>query len=317
MADTNITADPIVIATVQYGTPIFGIPFVRDPELDITFYCDDEDELGVPKGIIRLTTVPLGDYLNLTIWPEAIEVTTTQEGSFIESVFISSGLLEVEIIFSSEIDVLTELFKKNWVKWSNIGYLDFTIWKDNVAGERPLDWKGWVYEIKKLKRNVIVYGENGISLLVPADNTYGLNTIYRLGLKGKQAVAGDESIHFFIDKEGTLWSISESLEKLGYSEYLDSLSNPVLSWDLNNRLLYICDGTLGFIYSPDSKSLGKGPNNITGIGYQGGASYIAAPIAISTPTLELWTDIYDIGVRKGKSIESLEFGVDLTTALKG
>jgi hypothetical protein len=317
MADINITATPIAVTIVQSGDPRWGLPFVRDPELDTIFYCDATDRLGnEDAGVIKLTLTPLGTAINKTIWPDPIEVTATPGGTFAAGVLVNPALLTIAVTLSSQAAALTELFKKHWVKWSNIGYLDFTIWKDNIAGERPLDWPGWVYVIKKLNNRVMAYGENGVSILAPAGSTYGLNTVHRLGLIGKQAVAGDDTVHFFIDKEGNLWSIGESLERLDYSEYLASLSNPVLSWDPENKLLYICDGTLGFIYSPADRGLGKGPVNITGLGYKDGISYAVAPIAISTPTFEVWTDIFDMGTRMGKGVDSIELGTDLAVVLK-
>lgn len=334
MADTNIEADPIILTSTQVGNrlvyglisltiapranPLWGHVFVRHPELDITFNCGDSDKFDNEEaGIIKLTLTPISQYLNITVWSDYIEVSISSvDANWVEGIAISEGLIELTAAFGREIDVLTEMFKRNWIKWSNIGSLDFTIWKDNIAGERPLDWPGWVYMVKKLGKRVVAYGENGVSILTPSGVAWGLDTIYRLGLKGRQAIAGDEITHFFIDKEGKLFSVSESFDKLDYSEYLSNLSNPVLSWDPKSRLLYICDGTLGFIYSQDSKSLGKGPVNITGIGYQGGTLYPVAPIAISTPAFEVWSDIYDLGSREGKTIEALEIGTDFSGTLK-
>jgi hypothetical protein len=218
--------------------------------------------------------------------------------------------------------MITTPAKSNWVKWGNIGSIDFTIWKDNIAGERPLDWKGWVYEIKKLGNKVVVYGQNGVSLLVPTGNTYGLHPVHDLGLKGKQAVSGSNSVHFFVDSNGVLFSLGENTmkaslfeasiypDRLDYSEYLSDMSNPVLSWDKSHKLLYICDGMLGYVYSPSNKSLGSGPINVTGVGEQSGTLYVGASSTIVTPAFEMCTDIYDMGSRKNKTISSFEIGTD-------
>jgi hypothetical protein len=213
--------------------------------------------------------------------------------------------------------VETAAKKKNWVGWSDIGSMSFTINRKNVAGERPLDWTGWVYAIKKLGSRPVVYGQNGVSYLLPANNVYGLQTIYRLGLKGRHAVCGTESEHYFVDAEGQLFRLADSLERLDYSEYLDGLASTiVLSYDLQNGFIYICDGTQGYVYSPADKSLGEGPTNISGIGSQGGTLYVAAPAAISTPAFEICFDIYDFGTRNGKTIRSIEIGTDLTGTLQ-
>jgi len=203
------------------------------------------------------------------------------------------------------------------VMWSKIGSMDFTIGKDNVAGQRALDWSGWVYHVKKLGSKAVVYGENGVSFLIPSGVAYGLQTIHRIGLKSKNAVAGTEDAHFFIDNKDQLFSLSEGLEKLDYSEYLTVLTDPVLSFDIEANLLYICDGTYGFVYSPIDKSLGEGPVNVTGISSQGGTLYVAAPAAITTPAFEICTDIYDSGTRKCKTIQFVDFGTNLDQTLYG
>lgn len=204
--------------------------------------------------------------------------------------------------------------KSNWVQWSKVGSLDFTIDKANVAGSRPLDWTGMIYGLKKLGNKVVVYGENGISFLIPSGKTYGLNTIHRTGLKGKSAFAGNEGINFFLDNKGQLFSLTDSIAKLDYSEYLSSLSSDVvLSYDAENMVLYICDDTYGFIYSPSDKSMGTCGVNITGIDNQDGNLYVAASDTISTPLFEICTDIYNAGTNRHKTV----FEVDCGTSVQG
>jgi len=205
--------------------------------------------------------------------------------------------------------------KCNWVRWSNIGDIDFTIGIDNVAGERPMDWSGLVYKILKLSGKVVVYGENGVSIMTPHNVNFGLTTINRSGLLGRQAVAGDDFVHFFIDSFGYLYTLSAELDRLGYEEYFSQMINPILSFDSNEQLLYICDGNLGYIYNPQTKSLGEGPENITGIGYKDGEYLIASKNPITIPTFEIWTDVIDFGSRYSKTLHSIMVGVDLTEDL--
>jgi len=169
-----------------------------------------------------------------------------------------------------------------------------------------------------LGNRVIAYGENGVSILTPSGRTYGLNTIYRIGLKSKHAIAGDDKIHFFVDKKDQLFSLGEELIKLDYSEYLSVLSDYLLtmSYDIESNLVYICDGTYGFVYSPKDKSLGEGPVNVAGMFSQDGTLYVAAPAAITIPNFGICTDIYDLGSRKGKTIYSLEIGTDIEGTLQ-
>ena len=316
----DIIADPIVVTMWQRGNVTLNPPAAINVALNQSFIV----------SAIATTISILGSWLNVNIAASPIIVTTSILGTIKTGKMLSSGAsttIVVTVTINPSADMLTEGVRKNWVKWSNIGNLDFTIWKDNIAGERPLDWKGWVYEIKKLGNKVVVYGENGVSLLAPSGNTYGLLPIHRIGLKGRQAVAGNKKVQFFVDNSGKLFSIGETVmkasmfeasiypEKLDYSEYLASMNDIVLSWDELNNLLYICDGLSGYIYSPDSKSLGSGPINITGIGAQGRVLYTAASGTIAIPTFEICTDIYDMGSRKNKTIASIEIGTDVTEDL--
>ena len=275
-----------------------------------------------------LAAVSYGEFYNGVVSSSTSKLGVGTTGSFIVGIsLIPSGINQ--LVIGSLGDIWVDIVKKNWVKWSNIGSADFTIWKDNIAGARPLDWTGWVYSIKKLGNKVIVYGENGVSSLFPSGVTYGMQTIYRIGIKGRGAVNGDNSIHFFVDTSGHLFSMGELARKsslfeetmrpedLGYSEYLSSMGDLTLSWDSLNKLLYICDGITGYIYNPSSKSFGKGPNNITGIETQGGIQYVGSPIVITTPTFEISTDIFDLSSRKNKNIKYVEVGTNLSGLLEG
>ena len=306
----NVSADPIILTVVVYSTRSTFPPTPRDPLLDQTFNCQaDLDNPNIPEVIVSL----LGDWSNLGTTADFIGITLSQLGSFIKGVVVDASPISITIGFKSA-DVVTEISRRNWLKWSNIGNLDFTIGRDNIAGERPIDWRGWIYEIRKLGNKAAAYGENGVSFLVPVGNSYQLQTVYRVGLYSAGAVTGTEALHFFIDKNGQLWKLGETLELLDYSEFFSSMGDLVMSYDTKNDLIYICDGTYGFIYSIKSKSLGKGPVNITGVGLRDDTLYVASSgaDAIVTPTFEICTDIYDMGTRKHKTIKSIEVGTDLT-----
>ena len=282
------------------------------PELDITFNCLGYDKYGDPnQGVayayaLAYGSIPFVDF-EATAYAYGIASATPIWGSVFSGTALAYGLAYGNL--------LLENLRANLIKWSNIGSLDFTIGRDNVAGEQRTDWAGWVYDIKKLGDKVVVYGENGVSLLIPSGTNYGLNTIYRIGLKNKQSVTGNDAAHYFIDNKGQLFSLGETLQKLDYSEYLSAMNSPVMSYDAEIDLVYICDGTLGYVYSPRDKSFGSGPVNITGISSQDGTLYAVAPATIVIPNFEKCTDIYDFGTRKLKTIFSLEFGVDLQTTL--
>lgn len=290
-------------------------PAARNPDLDIVFDCAGTDSAGNPDvGKLSVTTDISGIWLNKTIFASPMVVTLSQHGAYIKGILVSAS----PFVATSSLkgDITTQSVGMGWVRWSNIGNLDFTVGRDNIAGERPLDWKGPVYLIKKLNNKVVVYGNSGISILVPAGNSFGLNTIYRVGLKGKNAVCGDDTKHFYIDDKGQLWRLGEGLDKLDYSEYLSAMSSSVvMNYDNAKNLVYICDGTLGYVYNPETKSLGAGYVNISGFGYQGDISYFTSPATIVTPPFEICTDIYDFGTRGPKTIWSVEVGTNLTQVL--
>lgn len=279
--------------------------FPRNPLLDQIIFVDPIDieleitgsmfTVCIDRGTIDITLEIVGGppVLGIVIPGSSIEIT-------------------IELVHSY---FTLESMRSNWVKWSKIGYLDFTIDQSNMAGERPMDWKGWVYGIRKLGNKIIVYGENGVTTLELKDVAVGMTTIYRIGVKNPGAVSGDDGVHFFVDKENRLIKIENKLVLLDYSEFISQLSNVILTYDKRKELLYICDGILGFVYSSRTGSFGQGPANITGIDSQGGVVYAVAPNSIVTPKFEIKTDIYDFGTRKPKTIEIVEFGIDATEDL--
>lgn len=288
----------------------------RNPTLDSTIAVTGYDATGKPYGLL-MTGELLGGWYNITLTADKFKLEGEILGTFVYGL-IFTGLLESEAklfptgTFVSFRGITTE----NWVKWSDIGSLDFTINRANVAGERPVDWSGYVYCIKKLGTKIIVYGENGVSLLPPVGVNFGLETVYRIGLKGKHAIAGNEMKHFFVDNKGNLFKVTTGLEEIGYSEFLSAMNESiVLSYDEERRLLYLCDGVLGFVYNDEANSFGKCSPNITGIGYKSGIEYVAASSAIVTDAFEICTDTFDFGVRSGKTVFNVELGTDLTVGL--
>jgi hypothetical protein len=316
-----VVADPFELTLMQLGRlELHDRASDRNPELDSEFDCGRYGNDGVEVGKIIVTTSILGTWLNVGVVASPIVVTTSIiAGDEFAGTFFSTGVdskITLTVTIPVSATVVTLGSKGNWVKWSDIGHLDFTISKANVAGERPLDWRGWVYGLKKLGDKVVAYGQNGVSFLNPSGITYGLQTIHRIGLKGRSAFCGTDFEHFFIDVKGRLYRVGPTLELLDYSKYLDTLgSTVVMSLDDQNHLIYICDGLVGFVYSIKDKSLGTGPVNVTGVGSQSGTLYIAASSTISTPVFEICTDIYDMETRKNKTITSIEIGTDQTEDL--
>jgi hypothetical protein len=259
----------------------------------------------------------LGELLNEVVIVGSIEGELELLGSAVITVMINADPLEstISLIHTYAINSTN---RGNWVRWSDIGSLKFVINERNIAGERPLDWSGQVYELLKLDKFVVAYGSNGVTIMTPVENKYGIKTISRVGLKSKGSVCGTEDEHFFIDLQNKMYRLSsEGLQLLDYSEYLSVLTNPRMSLDINTGFIYICDGTYGFVYSTQSKSFGSGPINVTGIGSKNGTLYVASPDdKIEVPKLDICTDIYDLGSRVSKTIQYIEIGTDLIDSLE-
>ncbi len=292
--------------------------FIED--FNLYFDCTGIGVNGIRNpGVIDIELGMAGEWLDKTFADtEIIEVVITADLDDHFGLTLGDGeVIDVTIIpvFADALFVLEDA-KTNWVSWSRIGSLDFDIERSNEAGTRPMMWTGAVHEIKMLNNLVVVYGENGVSEMAPRDVHWGLKELSGIGIAGKNAVAGTDKVHWFVDKLGQLWQYADALMRLDYREYLSGLTNPVLSWDESERLLYICDGTDGYVYSPDSHSLGKGPENVTGIRYRDDTTYIVGPANIEIPLFSLTTDIFDLGSRKEKTIFNMEFGTDVDAVLQ-
>jgi hypothetical protein len=295
----NVAATPFVVAlqlkqVVLTHTP----PGVRNPDLDGTFPGAYYDAL-VPT----ITLTLLGNWLNTAPTFTALTLTLTLDADWAPSAMLNVDA-HIDLTMELSGDFSTELSRRNWVKWSNIGNLDFTIGRDNVAGERPMFWQGWVYAIKKLGKSVIVYGEQGVALLNPSGYNWGMATVSGIGVQSKLAVCGNETVHYFVDIHSRLCRMMEKLEILGYDEFLSTMSDIVLSYDETLGRVYICDGMDGYVYSERDKSLGRGPGNITGIALD----LVTSAGAIDDIPFEICTDIYDLGTRKDKTIMDVDFG---------
>jgi len=322
MADTTFK-DPALLTTVAvrlqaiYSTaPGHG----RDPALDQILNAG-----GTQADIPRIALTLLGGWINFRYNADPFRAAVMLRGSWVKTISIVAEPLRIAIRWKLGASFIggpgwtSAPAKGNWVKWSKIGSLDFTIDKGNLAGERPMDWPGTVWGLKWLGDKIAVYGQNGITLLTPAGNAFGMQTLSQVGLRGKLALADIGGVHYALDRNSHLFTVvpGQGVKDLDYSEYLISLgAGAVLSYDPFDQLLYLCDGTSGFIYDPVAGSLGVGPINITGMDYRGGTRYIAAQAAVTMPLFEITTDTYDMGSRHAKSIQSIEAGLDTTVAVE-
>jgi hypothetical protein len=294
MAELTLNTSNVIVRSQGIVSIFPGAPLDYDKLITIKWYGDGDDVVSGSEGSF-----------NPNKSDNTTHMVAASEGFYVE--YILHDLAPTNMTADSYGEMWIDANKSNWIAWSDIGSLDFTIKRSNVAGNMPLDWKGFVHNIQKLESKVIAYGTKGVSILTPAGKAYGLNTIHKVGLKGRDSFAGNDSVHYFIDSLGCMYSLSDKLKKLDYREYFSLMTNPVMTFDEEQNLLYICDGAIGYIYSPESKSLGAGPVNVTGTSSSSGM--------ITVPTFEICTDIYDFGTRRMKTIYQFELGTDVTGIL--
>lgn len=298
--------DPLEMNLTLFATLSLFPGAERDPTKDRFYRMPEALELNLSiEGISA----------NIGIDAEPLEMTLTLvEANPIMGKVMSGDALAIDLSLV-DFGFTVRGAKANWVKWSKIGDLNFTLDESNLAGERPMDWKGFIYGIKKLGNKVMVYGQSGVSALVPTNVHYGMERVYDTGVLNKGALAGNEKVHYFIDKLYRLIKIDQNLNKLDYSEYISLMTPPViLSYDSIKKLLYICDGDIGYVFGEEVSSFGEGPVNVTGIGSQD-ELVVASSLPIVTPKFVITSDIYDFGTRKPKTITRLEVGTDLTHSL--
>ena len=321
-------ADPIDIRISNRGAATGWPTDVRDPLLDTWWYCTGWTSGGeLDPGVITITLGVSGDNFNRTVVADPIDIAIGVSGTDIAGLVLS-GIIDIAIGVSGEAYLVPA--QTEWVWTSRIGHLSFDKDDGGEVTKRPMPWSGWIYAIKKLGNGVIVYGQNGVSSLIPVGLTWKLETLHQIGLKGKNSVVAVPPItptkHVFIDKAGNLVTIGHNggvriapdspIQVVDYSLWLSALSNlTVLSYDQDKGLIYISDGTRGFVLS--ETGLGQGPSTITGGGYKTGTFYATASVAPTFDPMALCTDTLDFGTRTKKTITGLSLGVNATNDLYG
>lgn len=318
MWPVSITAEPFVIELSLRGIYSSSTASDRDSTLDQTFAADAfEIELSLH-----------GEWLNKTFASSALfEIELSLDGEWLDNITIASALFVIELDLNrggtgawlgGPTWTSTSGPQSNWVKWSQIGVLDFTQDRSNVAGQMPLPWKGAVWAIKRRGDRIVVYGKNGVATLVTGGTAFGYQTLPTAGLKSKLAVCDTGEAHYFVDSQNRLWKLGQGLELLDYREWIATLGSTIaIVFNPDTRLLYIDDGTIGFVYNVDSGSMGKGPATVTGIGLQDGTLYVVASGTMTIPDFAITTGVEDFGTRKGKTVRYLEAAVDTTLTLQG
>lgn len=243
---------------------------------------------------------------------------------------------------------------ENFVGWTSIGAEDLWFWLDKTYAEQgpveeitydsaardafylsvlkrnelgfvPMPWSGAVLVVKKLGDNVIVYGEQGISMLFPVTSpfpTFGVKHLLSVGIQGRGAVGGDESQHICIDNSGCVWRLraDSPVERLGYEEFFVSfLSNSfIVNYNPHLQDFYITivgDSLIAsrlFTLTKFGLSYGLTPLITSGQFHSG--AYIGVFETVDyNPDFLLILDQMDFGTRKPKTLTRLEVGYDAAT----
>lgn len=238
----------------------------------------------------------------------------------------------------------------NWVIWSSIGGGDFPLWLfyPNIAvegfmeewgdnytfdiensmllehlrrgefGFMPMPWQGTVQRMLPMGNNVIVYGDEGISALVPASaqGTFGLKRINDVGVVSRGAVFGTEdSGHVYLDKSGDLWLVTQDLqaERLGFSEFLfDLVGNKVIvTYDEHRNNFYITDSTNSFVLDQGLTKIREHPTST--FYHEGGKIGLFTTEVYSGGRVV--TGAFDMGFRGIKTITAIAIGADSTSRM--
>jgi hypothetical protein len=298
---------------------IYPSPPDPNPLSNITYFVQGYDSNHIKRLPPLGAGLVSGHVQNIYFWPDKALGAGFVHGNPIIGLLYVAGVTRGAGLIKG--DPFKTPATSNVIRTSHIGSFDFTHDDTGEVVRIVMPWSGWIYALKKLGTSgVVAYGENGVTQLLPHGVAWGRKELLKIGIKGKGAVCTRENDreHFFIDKTGVYWRLREGAEPKGhdYSNYFNDLSvDVVMSYDYSDNIIYICDGTLGFVWS--ESGLGQGPVNITGVGVTSGTVYVAGTGAIVTDPFNICTDIQDFGSRTEKIIDRIDLGVALTNPVYG
>jgi hypothetical protein len=143
----------------------------------------------------------------------------------------------------------------NHLVWSRIGNADMNPTRANEAGYKKAPWEGEIHKVISLgispEKGVMVYGDNGILYMFPAEQTFGFRELSGVGIPSRGAAGGDNTKQVFVDSDDFLWMVGPDLQlnKLGYQEFMSKMTaaNIVISHDKLLDEFYISDGSYGYL----------------------------------------------------------------------
>jgi len=306
---TTFSAPPLPYAyALNAAAATEVIDNLRIIELDNVISCT----IGEGEKVLHYTYVLTGSLFDTHISADTLAYDYALSGFGVASEVVNAEVFAYSYkLLTVAADVHKLVPRNNWVKWSDIGNLDFTLNQRNLAGERPMSWPGQVYQVKKLGKGVAIFGSTGISVMVPKAQAWGYIDVSYQGIRGAGAVAGNSHTCWYLGQDHKLYEMTESISCIGYAEEFASLGEVYMFYEPIQGLLYICDGTTGFVYSPKEGSLAEGVGTITGVGTVGGVPTIVASATYIAPTPELVSTVMDFGTRKEKTLFGVDLGVNV------
>lgn len=212
------------------------------------------------------------------------------------------------------------------IVWARPGSTHFLADKRNTAGFMPMPFGGEVYSILPLGDSVAVYGSSGLAVLSPISKPvpgFGVALAYHFGIASKGAVAGDDSVHIFVDEGGQVWAMGADgkLTLLDYSEFMSELSadDIVVSHDPQQKKFFISDGTKTFLLATIETTTELGvvtktygmtevKDHPTGVQFSNG-SLLGVYDESADTEFRITTDVLDFGLRAQKTIQTVECGL--------
>ena len=196
----------------------------------------------------------------------------------------------------------------NYVAWSDIGSAEFYPGLRNEAGYAPMSWNGAVLRVMELGDLVAVYGENGISLLKPAQQYMAIKELNLPGIPTAGCVGGCSNSHVFVDYAGELWLLGPDgkPKNLGYQEYMTELDagEIVISHNRQQDEYYISDGVKTFILGKNG--LCQSHQLVSSVVFDRGVLYGTWESDNDTGAY-VTTDVLDFSQRAFKTLEILSF----------
>jgi len=204
------------------------------------------------------------------------------------------------------------------VAWSAIGHTEFDPQNDPTAGFMPMPWSGidgaTIQKVMKLGKVVRVYGNFGVSDLVPTNNQHGVSfgkhDVVGYGSIAADTVDGDQFVQVFLNADYDLClSTSEGVKVLGFRRHMENLTgaDTIIVYDRKARRFYISDGVLSYVYN--EHGMYSTNQCVTSIGRINGqlGGFIKDN---SDSDIRVKTTETDFGVSGMKTVEAVESGVD-------